>query len=169
MTTPDPTLSPHATPDDTCPWPPDEMANLMDAIARSADRMTNSSSETAHLSRNAARCIRSLSADNATLRAEVERLTQSRDAHSAQMYINAELVTRTEEERDAALARCAELEAALRPFAERCGVIDATDHIRIQPDAARLASSGPFTLGDFRRARAALSTQQAAVSAGENE
>jgi hypothetical protein len=41
-------------------WPPRDMADLMDALARSADRHTNSYSETAHLCRDAALTIRLL-------------------------------------------------------------------------------------------------------------
>lgn len=42
------------------PWTPEEMAELMESLARSADRNTSSYSETAHLSRNAALTIRNL-------------------------------------------------------------------------------------------------------------
>jgi uncharacterized alpha-E superfamily protein len=41
-------------------WPPEAMADLLDALARSADRHTNSYSETAHLCREGAKTIRHL-------------------------------------------------------------------------------------------------------------
>jgi hypothetical protein len=44
------------------PWTPDEMANLLDALAQSADRAMLSYSETAHIARNAAKTIRWLMA-----------------------------------------------------------------------------------------------------------
>jgi hypothetical protein len=49
--------------EDRCPWPPAEMSELLDSLARSADRMTNSYSETAHIARNAAKCIREMLAE----------------------------------------------------------------------------------------------------------
>jgi hypothetical protein len=45
------------------------MADLLDALARSADRLETSYSETAHIARYAAETIRQLDADNARLRA----------------------------------------------------------------------------------------------------
>lgn len=45
-------------------WPPNEMAELLDALARSADGHTNSYSETAHLCRNGAETIRRLCKQN---------------------------------------------------------------------------------------------------------
>lgn len=42
------------------PWTPSEMADLLDALARSADYHTNSYSETAHLARWGAVTIRHL-------------------------------------------------------------------------------------------------------------
>jgi hypothetical protein len=43
-------------------WSPDAMADLMDSLAASADRHTNSYTETAHLCRQAAATIRRLAA-----------------------------------------------------------------------------------------------------------
>lgn len=52
---------------DAPPWPPLEMAELLDALAGSADRLEISYSETAHIARHAAETIRRLVAHDARL------------------------------------------------------------------------------------------------------
>jgi hypothetical protein len=61
-------------------WSPEEMADLMDALARSADRHTNSYTETAHLCRNAAQTIRALAEQPAAM---VERAISDEMVNSA--------------------------------------------------------------------------------------
>ena len=60
----------------TVPWPPAEMAELLEALARSADRNTLSYSETAHLARHGAETIRRLRAELLSISEVVVR-----DAH----------------------------------------------------------------------------------------
>lgn len=64
------------------PWPPSEMAELLDLLARAAYRLELSYDETAHIARHAATTIRQLHAEVEHYR-EQERADVEGAAHRA--------------------------------------------------------------------------------------